>query len=137
MTTRRVAVIGGGVAGISAALAASSLGAKTTLIDSSKRVGLSKALMPFLISDGWTEDDLILPEARALAGAGVDARTGETVTSVQRRGDKIRVESSSRRGTERGVRLGRHLHGGGQPRPRSSGVSRSRTCSSSRSPPTT
>jgi len=102
MTTRRVAVIGGGVAGISAALAASSLGAKTTLIDSSKRVGLSKALMPFLISDGWTEDDLILPEARALAGAGVDTRTSETVTSVQRRGDKIRVESSSRRGTSAG-----------------------------------
>ena len=102
MTTRKVAVIGGGVAGVSAALAASRLGAKTTLIDSSKRVGLSKALMPFLISDGWTEDDLVLPEAKALAGAGVDTHTGERVTSVQRGGDKIRVESSSRRGTSAG-----------------------------------
>ncbi|HEV2389979.1 MAG TPA: FAD/NAD(P)-binding oxidoreductase [Nitrososphaerales archaeon] len=96
MTTRRVAVIGGGVAGVSAALAASRLGARTTLVDSSKRVGLSKALMPFLISDGWNEGDLILPEAGALAGAGVEVRTSETVTSVQRRGDEIRVESSSR-----------------------------------------
>ena len=102
MTTRKVAVIGGGVAGVSAALAASRLGAKTTLIDSSKRVGLSKALMPFLISDGWTEDDLVLPEAKALAGEGVDTHTGERVTSVQRAGDKMRVESSSRRGTSAG-----------------------------------
>jgi len=102
MATRRVAVVGGGVAGVSAALAASMHGAKTTLIDSSKRIGLSKALMPLLISDGWKEEDLILPEAKALAGAGVDTRTGETVTSVWRAGDKIRVESSSRRGTSAG-----------------------------------
>jgi NADPH-dependent 2,4-dienoyl-CoA reductase/sulfur reductase-like enzyme len=102
MTTRKVAVIGGGVAGVSAALAASGLGAKTTLIEASKRIGLSKALMPFLISDGWTEDDLVLPESRSLAGAGVDTRTGETVSSVLREGDKIRLESSSRRGAGAG-----------------------------------
>jgi NADPH-dependent 2,4-dienoyl-CoA reductase/sulfur reductase-like enzyme len=102
MTTRRVAVIGGGVAGVSAALAASRLGAKTTLFDSSKRIGLSKALMPLLISDGWSEEDLILPEAKALAGASVDVRTGERVASVQRREGKMRLESSSRRGTNAG-----------------------------------
>jgi NADPH-dependent 2,4-dienoyl-CoA reductase/sulfur reductase-like enzyme len=98
MATRRVAVIGGGVAGLSAALAASEQGAKTTLIESSKRVGVSKALMPLLISKGWAEEDLILPEARALGKAGVDARTGETVTSIERKEGKIRVESSSRKG---------------------------------------
>jgi len=98
MTTRRVAVIGGGVAGLSAALAASAHGAKTTLIESSKRVGVSKALMPLLISEGWAEDDLVLPEARTLGRAGVDARTGEAVTSIERREGKIRVESSSRKG---------------------------------------
>ncbi len=102
MATRRVAVIGGGVAGVSAALAASTHGAKTTLIDSSKRIGLSKALLPLLISDGWAEEDLVLPQARALAGAGVDARTGETVTSIARGEGKIRVESPSRKGTSAG-----------------------------------
>ena len=45
----RVVVVGGGVAGLSAALAASRHGAKTTLLESSKKVGVSRALMPFLI----------------------------------------------------------------------------------------
>ena len=102
MTTRRVAVIGGGVAGVLAALAASRVGAKTTLFESSKRIGLSKALMPRLISDGSSEDDLVLPEAKSLAGASVDVRTGERVTSVQRAEGKVRLESASSRGRSAG-----------------------------------
>ena len=98
----KVVVVGGGVAGVSAALAASRGGAKTTLVESSKRVGLSKALMPFLTSDGWQEDDLILPEAGSLSKAGIEVRTGETVTSVRRGDGKIRLESSSGRGTNIG-----------------------------------
>ena len=62
----KVVVVGGGVAGLSAAMAASRQGAKTTLVESSKKIGLSKALMPFLISDDWAEADLILPQAEAL-----------------------------------------------------------------------
>ncbi len=98
----KVVVVGGGVAGLSAALAASRQGAKTTLVDSSKRVGLSKALMPFLLSDGWAEADLILPQAAALPGAGVEVRTGETVMSVKRREGMMLLESSSGRGTRVG-----------------------------------
>jgi len=97
-----VAVVGGGVAGLSAALAASRRGARTTLLESSKRVGLSKALMPFLLSDGWGEDDIILPEAGSLSKAGIEARTGETVISVRPGGGKVRLETSSSRGTSIG-----------------------------------
>jgi len=94
MSTRRVAVVGGGVAGISAALASSYQGAETILLESSKRIGVSKALMPHLISDAWTEEDLVLPDAGRLAGAGIDARPGECVTSIRRRGGELRVETT-------------------------------------------
>ncbi len=95
MTTRRVAVIGGGVAGVSAALAACRRGAETTLLDSSDRVGLSKSMMPFTLSDGWTEDDLILPQAKTIAVEGVEFRSRETVTSVRRERGKVRLETTS------------------------------------------
>jgi len=93
----KVVVVGGGVAGLSAALAASRGGAKTTLVESSRTVGLSRALMPFLISDGWVEDDLILPEAAALSKAGVDVRTGEAVSSVLHEERRVQIEPSSAR----------------------------------------
>jgi NADPH-dependent 2,4-dienoyl-CoA reductase/sulfur reductase-like enzyme len=98
----KVVVVGGGVAGLSAALAASRRGAKTTLVESSKKVGLSRALMPFLISEGWAEGDLILPQAKALAKERVEVRTHEKVTSVQHEGRKVLVESSSGRGASIG-----------------------------------
>jgi NADPH-dependent 2,4-dienoyl-CoA reductase/sulfur reductase-like enzyme len=102
MVGRRVVVVGGGIAGVSAALAASAHGAKTTLVDSSRRVGLSRALLPLLTSDGWTEDDLILPQAKTLAEEGVEVRTLETVASVQHRERKVVLGSSSGRGTSIG-----------------------------------
>ncbi len=92
----KVVVIGGGVAGLAAALAASRLGAETTLVESSKRVGFSRALMPLLISKGLSEDDLILPQAALLSEAGVEVRTGETVTSVQHGERTLLVSASSR-----------------------------------------
>jgi NADPH-dependent 2,4-dienoyl-CoA reductase/sulfur reductase-like enzyme len=95
----KVVVVGGGVAGVSAALAASSRGSKTTLIESSKKVGVSRALMPFLISGGWAERDLVLPQAEALSEAGVEVRAGETVASISREDGKIRLGSSSGRRT--------------------------------------
>jgi NADPH-dependent 2,4-dienoyl-CoA reductase/sulfur reductase-like enzyme len=94
----KVAVVGGGVAGVSAALAASRGGSKTTLIESSKKVGVSRALMPFLISEGWAERDLILPQAEVLSEAGVEVRAGETIASIRREEDKVRLRSSSGRG---------------------------------------
>ena len=90
-----VVVVGGGVAGLSAALAASRRGAKTTLVESSKKVGVSKALLPLLISGERTEEDTILPEARSLAEAGVELRTGESVTSVEHKERRVRLSSSS------------------------------------------
>ena len=93
----RVVVVGGGVAGLSAALAASRHGAKTTLLESSKKVGVSRALMPFLISEGWAEDDLILPQVAELAEAGVEVRTGLTVTSVQHKERTLQVDDADRR----------------------------------------
>ena len=93
----KVAVVGGGVAGLSAALAASRGGAETTLLESSAKVGLSRALMPFLLSDGWGEDDLILPEAASLSKAGVEVRTGEAVASVLRSQGKLLIEPSTPR----------------------------------------
>jgi NADPH-dependent 2,4-dienoyl-CoA reductase/sulfur reductase-like enzyme len=91
----KVVVVGGGVAGLAAALAAAREGAKTTLVESSERVGLSRAMMPFLISEGWAEEDLILPQAASLSKAGVEVRTGETVTSVQHEERTLRVSTSS------------------------------------------
>jgi 3-phenylpropionate/trans-cinnamate dioxygenase ferredoxin reductase component len=98
---KRVAVVGGGVAGVSAALAASREGAEVTLLESSERVGVSKAHLPFLLSDGWAEDDLVLPEARSLVAVGVDVRTDMAVLSVERRGRNIVVASSSSKGLKR------------------------------------
>ena len=93
----KVLVVGGGVAGLSAALAASRGGAKTTLVESTAKVGLSRALMPFLLSDGWGEADIILPEAGSLSKAGVDVRTGEAVASVLRADGKLLIEPSTTR----------------------------------------
>ena len=87
----KVVVVGGGVAGLSAALAASRRGAQTTLVESSKKVGLSKALFPLLISGERTEDGIILPEVASISEAGVELRTGEAVTSVEHRERKIRL----------------------------------------------
>ena len=78
-------------------MAASRTGAKTILVESSRTVGLSRALLPFLLSDGWTEDDLVLPQSRMLAEAGVQVRTGLTVESVQHKDRAIRLSSSSER----------------------------------------
>ena len=55
--------------------------------------------MPFLISDGWVEHDLVLPQAESLSEAGVEVRAGETVDSIRREDGKIRLKSSSGRGT--------------------------------------
>lgn len=98
----RVVVVGGGVAGVAAALASSRSGAPTTLIESSTRVGVSKALMPFVLSDGWTEADLLLPEAGSLADQGIEVRTGESVASVSHRERMVEVEPSASRGLGRG-----------------------------------
>jgi len=104
----KVVVAGGGVAGLSAALAASRRGAKTTLVESSKKVGISRALMPFLISDGWGEDDLVLPEVGSLSRAGIEVRTGEAVASVLHAERKIKIESPAPRAGEAG-RPGRSI----------------------------
>jgi 3-phenylpropionate/trans-cinnamate dioxygenase ferredoxin reductase subunit len=100
----KVVVVGGGVAGLSAALAASRRGAETTLVESSKKVGLSKALFPLLISGERTEDDVVLPEVGSLAEAGVELRTGEAVASVDHKERKVRVGSSLSGG--RGATIG-------------------------------
>jgi NADPH-dependent 2,4-dienoyl-CoA reductase/sulfur reductase-like enzyme len=93
-----VVVVGGGVAGLAAASAAARSGAKTTLVESSKRVGLSRASMPLLLmSEGWAEEDLVLPQAESLFQAGVEVRIGETVVSVDHRERRIRFSSSSSR----------------------------------------
>ena len=94
MPLLKVVVVGGGVAGVAAALAASGRGAQTTLIDSSNRIGLSRALMPFLISEGWDEDDLILPQAQSLSKSGVEVRTGMSVDLVLHQEKKILVSSA-------------------------------------------
>jgi len=90
----KVVVVGGGVAGLAAALAASRGGAKTSLVESSGKVGVSRALMPFLISDGWGEEDLVAPEAGSLSKAGIEVRTREAVASVLHAEGRIRVEPS-------------------------------------------
>ena len=67
-------------------------------MESSKKIGLSKTLTPFLISAERSEDEVFLPEAGSLAKAGVEVRTGETVTSVAYRDRKIKVDPSSSAG---------------------------------------
>jgi pyruvate/2-oxoglutarate dehydrogenase complex dihydrolipoamide dehydrogenase (E3) component len=78
-------------------------------MEASKKVGVSRALMPFLISDRGGEDDLILPEAGSLSREGVEVKTEEAVMSVSRAGRTIQVESSSPRAVgddRRGRRAG-------------------------------
>jgi NADPH-dependent 2,4-dienoyl-CoA reductase/sulfur reductase-like enzyme len=87
----RVVVAGGGVAGVSAALAARRMGAETVLLEASKRVGLSRALMPFAVLGGMKEDDLFLPEASTLAKEGVEVRTEEGVVEVDHRDRRVRT----------------------------------------------
>ena len=94
----RVVVVGGGVAGVAAALSASRLGAKVTLIESSGRVGLSKASLPLLVSQGLSEDDLILHDSTLLTAAGVEVRRNETVTSA--RSESVEVSSGAPSGTK-------------------------------------
>lgn len=92
-------MVGGGIAGVSAALSAARLGAETTLVDS-KKIGVSRALMTLILSDGLTEEEILLPEAKALHEAGVESRPGETVTSVEPEAGKVRLVS---RGREMGL----------------------------------
>jgi pyruvate/2-oxoglutarate dehydrogenase complex dihydrolipoamide dehydrogenase (E3) component len=99
----RVVVVGGGVAGVSAALAASRRGAKTTLVESSRRVGLSKVLLPSLVSGELSEEELALPEAGSLSNAGVEVRAGEAVTSVAYGERKVRVDGPSSAGRGRSI----------------------------------
>ena len=97
-TMPRVAVVGGGAAGVFAALAAARLGADATLFESSQRVGVSRALMPLMLSDGRGEDGLVLPEARELSGAGVEVRKGFEVAAVARREGLLEVVRRSNGG---------------------------------------
>lgn len=90
----KVVVVGGGVAGLSAALAASKRGARTILLESSNKVGLSRALLPLLVSGELTEEELILPEAKSLAKLGIEVRVGESVTSVAHEERKVSVDAS-------------------------------------------
>ncbi len=100
---KKVVVVGGGIAGVFAALAAAREGAETTLIESSKKVGVSKALLPLLLSGGLVEGDLVLPEAGLLTSEGVEVRAEERVVSAEREGRRILV--SSDRGRGRGERF--------------------------------
>ena len=84
----RVVVVGGGVAGVSAALAASSRGAATTLFDP-RKAGASKALLPQLISDPWVREDALVMAER-LAEAGVELRA-ERVSAVAHEAKRILV----------------------------------------------
>jgi nitrite reductase (NADH) large subunit len=80
----RVLVIGGGVAGVAASLASAGGGAETILVEASKRIGLLRSRLPFLVSEELSEDDLITPEAGSLERAGIDVRVGETIESIAR-----------------------------------------------------
>jgi pyruvate/2-oxoglutarate dehydrogenase complex dihydrolipoamide dehydrogenase (E3) component len=91
-----VVVVGGGVAGVSAALAAAEEGAKTTLLESSTRVGLSKALLPSLLAGDSGEDDIVLPEVASLERAGVDVMTGSTAIAVDHKEKSVRLGQSPR-----------------------------------------
>ena len=85
----KIVIAGGGVAGVSAALAARRAGAETVLLEASKRVGFSRALMPFAVSGGLKEDDFFLPEASTLKEDGVEVRTEEKVLEVDHRERKV------------------------------------------------
>jgi NADH oxidase (H2O2-forming) len=82
---KRVLVIGGGVAGVAAARASADGGAETTLVESSKRVGVSRSRLPLIIADGLTEDDLVAHTAESLERAGIDLMIGVSVRSVVRK----------------------------------------------------
>ncbi len=83
MKGRKVVVVGGGVAGVSAALAASRRGAETTIIEASRAVGLSRAHLPLLLTHGWREEDAYIPEASSLKAEGVRLRTETKAVSVR------------------------------------------------------
>lgn len=96
MPARNVVIVGGGVAGLAAAAAAAGQGARTTLVESSGRVGVSKAMTPLMLSDMLEETELVLPEARSLQALGVKVLTGEGVVSVDHEAKKLRMGAESR-----------------------------------------
>lgn len=79
-------------------MAASRGGAKTTLVEAARSVGLDRTLMPFMISEGWSEAEVVVPDARSLEGAGVEVRTSERVVAVSHLDRRAALEPSSREG---------------------------------------
>jgi NADPH-dependent 2,4-dienoyl-CoA reductase/sulfur reductase-like enzyme len=82
----RVLVAGGGVAGVAAAISASSVGAEVTLVERSRVVGFSRAALPLLLDGRASVNELVLPDAKELESArSVELRTGESVVAVRER----------------------------------------------------
>lgn len=98
----RVAVVGGGVAGVFAALAVARRGAHATLLESSQKVGASRALMPMIVSEGLDEGGIVLPEAKELSKAGVEVRTGFEAAAVVRKDGGLEVVPRAHRGERLG-----------------------------------
>lgn len=90
----KVVVVGAGVAGVSAALAAGKMGADVALLESSAKAGVSKALLPSLLAGERTEDEVTVPEVASLADEGVELRTGTMVTRVDHEKKRIYLNSS-------------------------------------------
>ena len=79
---RRVMVVGGGPAGMKAAIIAAQRGHEVTLYEASKRLG-GQALLAQLLPGRAEFGGLVTNFQRELASAGVTVRTGVTVDRVQ------------------------------------------------------
>ncbi len=77
-------------AGVAAALAASSMGARVTLAEASGRISPDRSLLPGLLSGSTPPDELYDTTLDYLTGLGVDARLEEPVLSVEAGGRFVR-----------------------------------------------
>ncbi len=91
-----VVVVGAGVAGVSAALAARRRGAETTLVEKSPNLGVSRAMLPVLLAREIAPESLSMDEARVLEAEGVRVRTASRAVKVEHARRRVLHTSSGR-----------------------------------------
>jgi NADPH-dependent 2,4-dienoyl-CoA reductase/sulfur reductase-like enzyme len=90
----RVLVVGGGVAGVAAAIAASERGAEVTIAEGSGCLAYNKSLLPRLLSEGRPRAGLHVADLDDISERfGIEVRLGEHVISVDSDSGCVRTSS--------------------------------------------
>jgi NADPH-dependent 2,4-dienoyl-CoA reductase/sulfur reductase-like enzyme len=89
----KVLVVGGGVGGVAAVVAASISGASVTLVEGSGTLGLNRAMLPYVLSGDCPPEKLQIADMSLLSKEfGVSVRLKEPVLAVDARSRTVRTE---------------------------------------------